>query len=255
MRMRVSSVAVRIAASVLFVAFVATSSAMAELIVNGDFEKSPNGAALRRDDKGQDWNETRKDKKEGRLLLKLSTKDVGGNSTKKAMVKAHPDLNTYLTQRFAEPQTRDFSVTYDIFVRKILSDNNRSAFCMIGNSRDKKRGPNSTGKERFAFVGFENAGTPGKMNLFARERGKGWDEKTIIAKDLDLGKWYQVGLMIYVEDESYEVWVEGVTDPIEVEAFRPKPKKKHRKLTHISFASWNDGAGTFYVDNVKAKEE
>ena len=60
--------------------------------------------------------------------------------------------------------------------------------------------------------------------------------------------------MVYVEDESYEVWVEGVTEPREVEGFRPR-SNKGKAITHISFASWDDGAGTFYVDNVAARKE
>ena len=38
-----------------------------------------------RDSKGQDWYESRRDGKEGRALLKLSTKDIGGNATRKAV--------------------------------------------------------------------------------------------------------------------------------------------------------------------------
>jgi len=39
---------------------------------------------------------------------------------------------------------------------------------------------------------------------------------------------------------------------VELDAFSPSGKAPKR-LTHISFASWNDGAGTFYIDNVIAR--
>jgi len=227
----------------------------APLIVDGDFEACQNGKALRQDSKGQDWSETRKDTKKGRKLLMLSTKDIGGNATHKAMIKAHPDLNTYLTQRFSKSQRSDFSVEFDIYVRKILKDDNRSAFIMIGNDKDKKRGANSTGRERFVFMGFENSSLKEKMNLFAREGGAPWDERTLVAENLDLEKWYRIIIVAYPEDGDYEVSIEGETDGwIPLKAFQSKGKSPKR-LTHLSFASWNDGAGTFYVDNVKAQEE
>jgi hypothetical protein len=169
------------------------------------------------------------------------------------MIKAHPELNTYLTQRFTEPQKGDFSVRYDIYVREILPDDNRSAFFFVGASRDKKNGPNSTGKERFIFLGFENAEQAGKINLFAREGKKKWEEKTIVAENLDLKTWYTIEVVVYTDAKAFEVTVEGVmTVPMELEAFGSKPPTK---LSHISFASWNDGAGTFYVDNVSARAE
>lgn len=232
--------------------FIAPDARADELIVDGDFSTVPNSGAIRRDDKGQDWYESRKDTKEGRKLLFLSKKGIGGNVTPKGMVKAHPELNTYLTQRFAEPLTGDFSVRFDIYVKQILPDDNRSAFFMVGSSRDKKNGPNSTGKERFVFLGFENAEQAGKINLFAREGNKTWENKTIVAANLDLAAWHTIEVVIYPEAKAYEALVVGKTQPVELDAFGKKPPKR---LTHISFASWNDGAGTFYIDNVSAQEE
>ena len=40
---------------------VGADAAAADLLVEGDFEACPKGAALRRDDKGQDWYESRRD--------------------------------------------------------------------------------------------------------------------------------------------------------------------------------------------------
>jgi hypothetical protein len=226
----------------------------AQLIVDGDFEGIKAGKYLRRDDKGQDWYESRLDTKEGRALLVLSTKTIGGNKTHKAMIKAHPELNTYLTQRLATSQKGNFTVQFDIYVKEILPDDNRSALFMVGDDKDGKNGANSTGVERFVFLGFENAAEPGKINLFAREAKNKWDAKTLVAANLDLKKWYTVVAKIHVADEIYEVTVKGVVDqPVPLEAFKAG-KRVPKRLTHLSFASWNDGAGTFYVDNVSAVE-
>ncbi len=225
------------------------------LIVDGSFDASKTSKELRADAKGQDWCESRRDVKGSRLQLMLSKKPIAGNATAKAMIKADPRFNTYLTQRFAKTQTGDFSLQYDVLVKEILPTYNRSAFCMIGSDRDKKGGANSTGTERFVFIGFENGATPGKMNLFAREGNNPWEKRTIVAKDLDLNKWYTIEVFVYTDAEVYEVGVKGVTpQPIELDAFRTGKTPIHR-LSHVSFASWNDGPGTFYIDNVIAKPE
>jgi len=225
-----------------------------ELIVGGDFEDCNSGADLRRNTKGPDWYESRKDTGEGRKLLMLSTKNIGGNKTHKAMIKAHPELNTYLSYRIPERETEYLSVQYDIYVREILPDDNRSAFFFLGAIKDKKGGPNSTGSERFAFLGFQNAEQEGKINLFAREGVSAWGEKTIVAENLDLKKWYTITVTANIPEGIYEVSVTGVVDSFELEAFSRKGRILNR-VTHLSFASWNDGAGTFYVDNVTARND
>jgi hypothetical protein len=234
----------------------ARTAGAASLIVDGDFSASVNSGALRKDAKGPDWYESRRDAPGSRKLLMLSKKAVAGNTSPKAMIKAHPDLNTYLSQPFSAAQTGDLRVQFDILVKEILADDNRSAFVMVGGSSDKKGGPNSTGAERFVFLGFQNsAAQPGKIELFAREGNRPWENRTVLAKGLDRDRWYTVELTIYAAEAVYEVSVKGVTaQPLEVEAFRAG-KSAPRKLTHLSFASWNDGAGTFYVDNVSAQTE
>lgn len=229
----------------------ATPLAAKEVLVDGDFEAEKNGADLRKDGKGCDWYESRDDGA-GADLLVLSRKDVGGNATKKAMLKADPELNTYLTTRFTAPLTVSAVLRYDILVREILADDNHSAFCFLGGIKDKKGGPNSTGAERFVFLGFENAETPGKINLFAREGSNGWAARTIVARDLDLEKWYTVVVEANVPEGFYAVHVDGVSEPLELESFFTKGRTPS-KLTHLSFATWNDGAGTFYVDNVSVQ--
>jgi hypothetical protein len=245
-----------LAAAALATLTIATTTGVAppdsRLIVNGDFEKLTSGDDLRKDSKGQDWYESRKDG-EGRKLLKLSTKNVGGNGTKKAMIKASPELNTYLSQRFAKPQKGRFNVAYDIFIREIRPEYDRSAFMFIGGIVDKKGGPNSTARERFVYLGFENSEAEGKVNLFVREGSTKWSEKTYVVMELDLDTWYTVKLAVDVPNAVYQVSVDGVSDAYEVEAYFYKGKTLS-ELTHISFASWNDGAGTFYIDNIKAEK-
>ena len=108
--------------------------------IDGGFEAIQKSSELRKDSDGQDWYESRKDR-QGRKLLMLSTKKIGGNRTHKAMIKAHPELNTYLSHRLTEPQDLVLSATFDIYIREILPDDNRSAFIMLGGLKDKKGGP------------------------------------------------------------------------------------------------------------------
>jgi hypothetical protein len=222
-----------------------------DLIEDGNFSAAKNGADLRKNAKGPDWYESRKDTDEGRELLKVSKKKIHGNKTAKAMIKAHPEFNTYLTQKLLEPQAVSVVVQYDILVREILPDDNRSAFFFLGAIKDKKGGPCSTGRERFVFLGFENSTEPGKINLFAREEGTKWDEKTLVAENLDLNSWYTISVDANIPEAFYTVTVEGVVEQFELLAFSHKGRTLE-EVTHISFASWNDGAGTFYVDNVMA---
>jgi len=237
-----------------FLSFAVSGAVAAGLIVNGDFSACKSSKDLRRGTKDQGWYESRKDGK-GRLLLKLSTKAIGLNKTPKAMIKANPDLNVYMSQKLASGQTGTFRIQYEIYVREILADDNRSAFFLVGNDQDDKGGPNSTGADRFVFMGFENATQKGKINLFARQGKADWTGKTIVAANLDLHKWYTIEAIISVSAGTYEVSVKGATpQPVKLAAFvgADKPPKS---LTHLSFASWNDGAGTFYIDNVLAEQK
>ncbi len=231
----------------------ALQGSAADLMVNGDFEATENGGQLRVDNKGQDWYESRKDG-EGRNLLKLSRKKIYGNATQKAMIKGSLEHNTYFTQKFSKTQKGSFTLRYDILIKEIEAEYNRSAFCFLGGIRDKKGGPNSTGKERFVFLGFENADVEGMVNLFVREGSSKWGDRTIVARNMALNQWHTVELAVNVEDGVYAVTIPGLVDAYEVESFYHRGNTPE-KLTHISFASWNDGPGTFYVDNVVAWTE
>jgi len=226
----------------------------AALIVDGDFEANATSTELRNRGQGPGWYESRRDGKEGRALLQLSQKSVAGNASRKAMIKASPTRNTYLTQQLVVPQTESFSLQWDILVKEILPPYNRSAFQMIGNAAVRGRGPNGAGKERFVFLGFENATAPGRLNLFAFEGGETdqWDTKRVLISGLELGKWHTVRVTVDVPGQAYTVEVPGAeSGPVRVTAFHAKGAKPPKMLTHISFASWNDGPGTFYVDNVR----
>jgi len=232
----------------------ALSASATELVKDGKFNKCENGDALRMDSKGLDWYESRHDTDAGRGQLKMSTKNIHGNKTKKAVILADPELNTYLSWRFKKAQTTSLTAQYDILVKEILPDDNRSAFMFLGRISDKKGGPNSTGRERFAFLGFENAKEEGKINLFVREGSTKWNEKTIVAENMDLNTWYTIKVEANIPEGWYAVSVDGVVDYFEVESFYTKGKTPN-KISHISFASWNDGAGTFYIDNVSVLDQ
>ena len=234
----------------LFALLIATMVLAAnELVIDGGFESIKDGNDLRKDSEGQDWYESRKDKK-GRKLLMLSTKKIYGNKTNKAMIKADPELNTYLSQRLAEPLTGSFTAKYDIALKLIRPEYDRSGFFFLGVSNDKKNGPNSTGKERFVMLGFENAGAEGKINLFAREGKNSWDDRTVLAEGLDLKTWYTITVAVDVPGGTFTVQVDDSAPSAPLQAFRTKKQGPPEQITHVSFASWNDGAGTFYVDNV-----
>jgi hypothetical protein len=226
------------------------------LIADGDFEGLETSGALRRHSGGQSWYESRNSSgpKQARQMLRLSTKPVGANATHKAMLKGDPQYNTYLSQNFSASQTGRFSLQWDIYVKEILPPFNRSAFQMIGNATAKGRGPNGSNGERFVFLAFENASTPGRVNLFACE-GRDpaqWDRRTIVVPNLALEAWHAVRVDVDVAGKRYFVSVPGVTpQPVEVAAFRTKEQGPPSMLSHVSFATWNDGPGTFYVDNVR----
>jgi len=227
----------------------AADLAAQELVKDGSFEAIKDGDDLRRDDDGQDWYESRKDKR-GTGLLILSTKAVAGNATQKAMLKADPELNTYLSQRLDPALGGRFTVRYAICVKEIRREYDRSAFFLCGTSNDKKNGPNSTGKERFVFLGFENGDVEGKINLFAREADTDWEQRTLLAGGLDLMTWYTVTVDVDVTAGTYTVRVGDGPASAPLRAFRVKKEAPVQEITHVSFATWNDGAGTFYVDNV-----
>jgi hypothetical protein len=225
----------------------------APMIVDGDFEQDASSKTVRTLEKPRGWYESRGDSKLGRVQLILSTKKIGANTTKKAMIKGGAKANTYLSQALRGPQKERFALQYDIYVKSIAAPANRSAYQMVGNDGVKGHGPNATGAERFVFLAFEPAAA-GKMNLVALEDGSasGPPKSRLLVPGLALKKWYTVSLEIDPAAGSYTVAVAGVTTaPVTAKGFVPKDKPVLKELTHLSFASWNDGPGVFYVDNVR----
>lgn len=242
------------AAGVVLGGWIAGAGAQAPLISDPGFELNETGKQLRKRAGTNDWYESRNDTNAGRKLLILNTQKIRGNATRKAMIKASPEFNTYLSQALGTFQSGRFSIQYDIYIKEILPPFNRSCFQMIGNDKVRKRGPNATGTERFVFLGFANAATPGDIDLVAFEGGDAveWDVRTPVVKGLKVKTWYTVRVDVDVPGKAYMVSVAGVTpQPVRVKAFKPKGKPYAEPLTHISFASWNDGPGTFHIDNVR----
>lgn len=232
------------------------AGAQGGMIVDGDFESIENGAALRRHRTTQCWYESRNSggSQAARKMLTLSTKAVAENRTRKAMLKGSPKYNTYLSQSFAEPQRGRFALQWEIFVKEILPPFNRTGFQMLGSATAKGRGPNGSNPERFVFLGFENGGAPGRMNLFAYEGRDpaAWDRRTLVVSDLALGAWHTVRVDVDVPGQRYYVSVLGKTrTAVEVQAFRTKESSPPKFVSHVSFATWDDGPGTFYIDNVR----
>jgi hypothetical protein len=228
----------------------ARAQTAAPLIVDGDFEKTMSGTGLRGLETPRGWYESRSDGVKGPKLVRLTKKALAGNATKKAFFKASRKANAYLSQAFPGPQTGRFSLQWDLLVRRVLPKPNRSAYMLVGNDAVTGKGPNATGSERFVFLAFENAATKGKLNLVALEAASG--KPRVVVPGLDADKWYTVKVDIDVPGKSYAVSVAGVTPaPVTVKAFQAKEKTIPASLTHISFATWNDGPGTFFVDNVR----
>jgi hypothetical protein len=228
----------------------ARAQAVTPMIVDGDFEKTMGGTGLRGLEKPRGWYESRGDGVKGPKLVQLSKKAIAGNATKKAFFKASRKLNAYLSQAFPGPQTGSFSLQWDILVRRILPKPNRSAYMLVGNDAVTGKGPNATGSERFVFLAFENAAPKGKLNLVAMETASG--KSRVVVPGLNADTWYTVKVDIDVAGRSYAVSVPGVTAaPVTVKAFEAKEKTVPSSLTHISFATWNDGPGTFFIDNVR----
>jgi hypothetical protein len=225
------------------------------LLVDCDFSASPDSTALRTNSPGQDWYESRQDVP---MLLTLDYTNVGGNATKKARLTASTVGNAYLTQEFRVPQTQRFMAQWDIYVDSILdrpsSSYDRAAWMFIGDdtgTTPDRTGPNAEDSERFVYLGFYKAGggTSGTMDLVAREGLVTGTTFTAVATGLSLKRWYTITVICDVARSVYDVYVDGEPQRT-VMARTPKSS-----LTHISLAEWpqDEGAATFYVDNVTAE--
>ena len=224
--------------------------APAEILVDSDFNASSDNTGLRANSAGQDWYESRQD---APTLLALDRTSVGGNATAKAKFTASTTGNAYLTQEFSSPQTQAFSVQWDIYVDSILDISGHpdcAGWMLIGDdtvTNTARKGPNADDSERFVYMAFykDGGGTSGTMSLVAMER----DSTTLtpIATGLYLKQWHTIRVTLDLANDTYDVYVDGN----KVVGAWPSRNLKDG-VTYISFAQWNDGAGTFYVDNVTA---
>jgi cysteine-rich repeat protein len=218
------------------------------LLKDSTFDASTDSADLRLNNVGQDWYESRA---QNPALLNLDETDVASNSGKKAKLSGTTatDQNVYLSQEFLAPQTNDFSVEWDIFVESIFNATPyRAGMTLNGDDTYTGNGPNADNSERFVYMGFSSYNKAvGKMDLVARDRDDAFTAGsfTVIATDLNIGQWYNVRVDINLTSDTYDVYVDGV--------FQKTVTSRIVKSSvgYISFAQWNDGAGTFYVDNVK----
>lgn len=220
---------------------------VSDLLVDSDFTASADSENLRNDSNGQDWYESRNDVPS---LLTLDETDVAGNTGKKAKLTGSPTGNAYLTQEFSAPITATSSVEWDIYVDEIINisgNPDKTGWVLIGDDQDGIRGPGSTNDDRFVYMAFHRDGgtTNGTMDLVVRERDDTWTSMSVIAAGLNLDQWYNIRVELDVDAGTYDVYVD---DAYQATATSWIDKDE---LTHISFATWNDGAGTFYVDDVQ----
>lgn len=223
------------------------------LLVDSEFSLSTSSTDLRANSTAQDWYESRQ---MNQTLVFLDESNVGGNTGKKvgfaAVANPTTNDNAYLTQEFSTPQTGIFTVQWDIYVDSItdISGNpDRTGWMLIGdNTNPTRTGPNSDDNERFVYMGFfkDGGGTSGTMDLVARDRDDTWTAFTTIATGLYLKRWYTIRVVCNLNTDTYDVYVDGV--------YKATVTSRYAKtsVTHISFANWNDGMGSFYVDNVYA---
>ncbi len=227
------------------------------LLVAPGFDSPADSTALRTQGPGRSWYESRNDNPG---LLSLEESEIGGNAGKKAKFTASASASVYATQRFGSPQDDRFAVRWQIYVDTILddADRDRSALMLIGDDSvntgdDAGKGPNSTGAERFVYMAFysPDGGDSGdNMSLIALEpKGSFNDSSTWleIASDLSFDTWHTITVVCNLTSDTYDVYInENITPVATVAAYTAKSS-----LTHISFAQWAEGAGTYYVDDVE----
>jgi predicted glutamine amidotransferase len=226
-----------------------TEDEQVPLLVDSQFDESTSSTDLRDNTEGQDWYESRG---QDPALLYLDETDVGGNTGKKAGFTANSTTNAYLTQEFGEAQTGTFAVEWDIYVDEILNiegNPDRAGWMLIGDDTTAGNGPNAYNDERFVYMAFAKpgGGTDGTMDLVARDRNDGWTAFTTVATGLNLDQWYTIKVVCDLNADTYDIYVDGVYQATVTSRIAKT------SVTHISFAQWDDGAGTFYIDNVYAQ--
>ncbi|MBN1275626.1 putative metal-binding motif-containing protein, partial [Candidatus Woesearchaeota archaeon] len=228
-----------------------TDAACPALLTDETFDASTS-EDIRTDDPGQDWYESRQDTaNNGPSYLSVDETDVAGNDGKKALLTGSLSANTYLTQEFSSPQTGTFSAQWDVYVDEVLnrpSGEDRSTFMTIGDDADGIKGPCSTGGDRFVYLSVvkDGGGTTGTANLVHKNSA---GSSTIIGA-LSLDQWYTFKVDMDLASDTYDIYVYDQEDTLVLSKANIAAATTKTALTHISFATWNDGPSTFYVDNV-----
>ena len=215
-----------------------------EFLSDSTFDASADSADLRANSPGQDWFESRNDVT---TLVVLDESDVDGNTAKKAKFIASASGNVYLSQEFRQPQTGQFSVQWDIYVDEILDitgSPDRGAWMFVGNDPGNGRGPGSSDSSRFVYMAFakNGGGTGGSADLIAIDLAG----NVVVLADLHLDRWYTIRVDLDVNLDRYSVSVDGDYKGT------VSARRTQTSVAFVTFAQWNDGAGTFYVDNVHA---
>jgi len=215
------------------------------LLVDSEFDYSINDSDIRANSTFQDWYESRNQVK---TLLTMDNTNIGGNVGNKTKLIGDSTGNAYLTQEFSSPQTGTFSVQWDIYVDSIINitTTDYAGLMFVGDDINPGiTGPNYGSGENFVWMAFfkDGGGTSGTMDLRATNRTGAF---VTIAPELNLKQWYTIRVDCNLDTGTYDVYVNG-----ELKASNVSSRTAKTALTHITFAQWNDGAGTFYVDNVK----
>jgi len=228
-----------------------TEDEQVPLLVDSQFDDSTSSTDLRDNTEGQDWYESRNAVPS--TMLYLDETNIGGNTGKKAGFAGSTAQNAYMSQEFSSAQTGTFSVQWDIYVDSIenYGSTDASGWMFIGDNSAGDleggfdKGPNSATTERFMNMYFYklDGGTTGTMQLRIRQSNP---SATTTIATLNLDQWYTIKVVCDVESDTVMVYVDGV----EYGPYRAYTNKT--SVTHISFATWNDGPGVFYVDNVYA---
>jgi hypothetical protein len=173
-----------------------------------------------------------------------------GNATKKAKFTGTSSYNTYMSQALpATLSSGTFTVQWDIYVDSIVNvaATDRSGWMFLGNNSNGIQGPSSTDVERWAMLSWAKVGggDTGAVSLTYRDRDDALATFSLASSTLALDTWYTVKLVGSPTTDTYDIYV---NDMLQVSG--ATSRYANVDPSYISFASWNDGAGTFYVDNV-----
>jgi len=218
------------------------------ILTDGDFDASADSADLRTNGDGYDWYESRAQAPE---LLTLDETTVGTNSTKKAKITGDPSLNTYLSQELSTYPTESFIAQWDIYIDEIndidAGNPDRTGLTFFGDDSLGTNGPNSTNNERWMYLAWEKdgGGTTGPVTFAYRDADDIWTAFSVASSTLSMREWYTVKIVGDVTADTYDIYID---DQLQVSG--ATARYSAAALQYMSFASWNDGTGTFYVDNV-----